>query len=122
MPRIASAVARGVGLLTASERRRVAAVAITTDPLTDTPAAARTFLRREHVSGRLRYLLGSVSELRPLWRAFAVLPSLDTGRHDFHSAPVRIYDPRGTWVTTQYAGVDLTPANIAHDLRVAAKS
>jgi cytochrome oxidase Cu insertion factor (SCO1/SenC/PrrC family) len=32
---------------------------------------------------------------------------------------VRIFDRNGIWVTTQRLGVDLTPANLAHDIRVA---
>jgi hypothetical protein len=37
-----------------------------------------------------------------------------------HSAPVRVYDGRGRWRSTLHPGVDLTPANLAHDLRLAA--
>jgi hypothetical protein len=36
-----------------------------------------------------------------------------------HSAPVRVYDAEGRWRSTLNAGVDLTPANLAHDLRLA---
>lgn len=31
----------------------------------------------------------------------------------------RIFDRQGTWVTTLHPGADLTPANLAHDVRVA---
>jgi hypothetical protein len=33
---------------------------------------------------------------------------------------VRIYDRDGEWVATQHAGADLSPQNLAHDLRLAA--
>jgi hypothetical protein len=36
-----------------------------------------------------------------------------------HSAPVRIYDREGRWRSTLHAGVDLTPANLAHDIGLA---
>jgi hypothetical protein len=48
-----------------------------------------------------------------------VLAVAPGGNANVHSAPVRIYDPRGTWVSTLAAGVDLTPANLAHDVRSA---
>jgi protein SCO1 len=119
-PVIAGQVARGLDLLDAGVRGRVVALAMTTDPSEDTPASARRFLRRYGAEGKLRYLLGSERELRPVWRAFQVLPSVDTGTDDLHSAPVRIYDGDGVWVSTQHAGADLSPENLAHDLRLAA--
>jgi hypothetical protein len=79
----------------------------------------RSFLRRHRVAGILRYLVGTESELRPVWDAFHVLPSVDTGDDEIHSAPVRLFDREGVWVATLHAGVDLTPANLAHDVRVA---
>ncbi len=121
-PVIAAAVGRAVARLSPDERRTVSTLAITTDPAGDTPARVRAFLVRERALGTLRYLTGGERQLRPVWREFAVLPSIDTGRHEIHSAPVRIYDRRGTWVATQYAGVDLSPVNLAHDLRLAASS
>lgn len=78
-PVIAGHIGRGLDVLDASERSRVVALAVTTDPEEDTPASVRAF----------------------------------------HSAPVRIFDSRGVWVSTLHAGVDLTPENLANDLRVA---
>jgi cytochrome oxidase Cu insertion factor (SCO1/SenC/PrrC family) len=119
-PIIASQIARAFDLLSVSERRRVSAVAISTDPKEDTPASVRSFLRRNRALGTLHYLGGGEPEakLRRIWRRFQILSSLDSGEDTLHSAPVRIYDG-GVWVATQHAGVDLTPANLAHDIRVA---
>ena len=118
-PIIAGAIARARELIPAGERDDVVALAITVDPEGDTPARVRTFLRRERAEKDVRYLLGSVRELRPVWRAFRILPSLETGDDDIHSAPVRIFDRRGEWVSTLHAGADLTAENLAHDLRTA---
>ena len=73
-------------------------------------------------AGSLRYLVGSEAALRPVWSAFQVLPALDTGSSDIHSAPVRIYDRKGVWISTLNAGADLTPANLAHDVGVALRT
>lgn len=117
-PIIASQIGHGLRLLTPAERGDVVAVAITSDPKGDTPRSVGTFLRNHRAAG-LRYLIGSEPELRPVWDAFHVLPSVDTGDDEVHSAPVRIFDRTGTWVTSLHPGADLTPASLAHDIRIA---
>jgi protein SCO1 len=117
-PIIAAQIGEAVRTL-GKERADFEAMAITTDPVHDTPAAIDTFLRRFRAKGQLRYLDGTVGELRPLWSAFSVVAAYDTGQANMHSAPVRIYDGNGRWRSTLSPGVDLTPANLVHDLREA---
>jgi protein SCO1 len=121
-PLIASAVADGLGRLTAEERRRVVAVAISVDPAEDTPLSVRRFLANRGAEDALRYVVAPETELRPLWEEFGVLSSADSGSDNLHSAPVRIYDRSGVWAATLHAGVDLTPQNLVHDVRVALAS
>ena len=120
-PVIAWTVARAVDSLTRDERRDVRAVAISTDPSEDTPRSVRSFLARNRALGRLLYLGGGQPEpeLRAVWSEFKVLSSLESGQDTLHSAPVRIYDRRGIWVSTLHPAADLTEANLAHDIRVA---
>ena len=95
-------------------------MAISTDPKEDTAASVRAFLRRNRALGKLHYVGGGEpeSKLRPIWKRFYILSSLESGEDTLHSAPVRIY-AGGVWGATLHAGVDLTPANLAHDVRVA---
>lgn len=110
----------GRAMRTMGERRGdVEAVAITVDPVHDTPRRIDAFLRRFGAKGELRYLDGPVERLRPVWRAFAVLSAEQTGSPNMHSAPVRIYDRDGRWRSTLHPGVDLTPANLVHDIGLA---
>jgi len=118
-PLIASQVADGLDLLTPDELRRVAPIAISTHPDDDTPASVRAFLRRHGAEGKIDYLIGSERDLRPVWEEAKILSALDSGEADTHSAPVRIYDREGTWVATLHVGADLTPENLAHDIRAA---
>lgn len=118
-PIIATQIGKAFELLRPDERAEIVALAITTDPEEDTPASIRIFLRRHRAGDDLRYLVGSERELRPVWKAFHILPSLDTGEDDVHSAPVRVFDRDGRWVSTLHSGADLTPENLAHDLRAA---
>ncbi|HYY77105.1 MAG TPA: SCO family protein [Gaiellaceae bacterium] len=121
-PLIASAVADGLERLTPEERERVVALAVSVDPAEDTPASVRRFLASRGAEDALRYVVAPEAELRPLWDAFGVLPSADSGSDDLHSAPVRIYDPSGVWAATLHTGADLTPQNLVHDVRVALAS
>lgn len=114
-PIIAGQIGDALQLLTPEQRREVVAVAISTHPHDDTPASARRFLRNHRVLGRMHYLIGSERELRPVWRAFHVLSALDSGDAGMHSAPVRIFDRDGNWISTQHAGIDLSAENLAHD-------
>jgi protein SCO1/2 len=117
-PVIASLIGQALDRLRPAELRQVEAIAISTDPDEDTPASVGTFLRTHRVEGRLRYLVAPVDRLRLVWNAFHIAASFDTGDDSLHSAPVRIYDRGGTWVSTQHTGSDLTPDNLVHDIRL----
>jgi cytochrome oxidase Cu insertion factor (SCO1/SenC/PrrC family) len=117
-PIIAAQVGQAMRAL-GDDRSRVEALAISVDPVRDTAAGIDAFLRRHRAKGELRYLDGTVAELRPVWTRFSVLTSHDTGESNMHSAPVRVYDAEGRWRSTLHSGVDLTPANLANDLRLA---
>ena len=121
-PIIASEIGRAFDLLSAAERQRLFAVAISTDPEEDTKASVRAFLLGNRATGKLHYLGGGEPEakLRRIWKRFQILSSLESGEDTLHSAPVRIYTG-AVWVATLHAGVDLTPANLAHDIRLALK-
>ena len=121
-PIIASQIGSAIPLLSLQERSEVAALAVSVEPRVDTPVNVRRFLRARHALGTLEFLIGSEPALRPVWKAFHVLPAVDTGSSDVHSADVRVFDKSGAWVSTLHVGVDLTPANLAHDIRTAIRS
>ena len=117
-PLIARSLGSALRRLPTDARRDVLALAITTDPVEDTPRTIEAFLARHDAEREIRYLDGSLAELRPLWREFQVAASVDMG-DDVHSAPVRIFGRDGRWLATLHPGADLTPASAAHDLRAA---
>jgi cytochrome oxidase Cu insertion factor (SCO1/SenC/PrrC family) len=118
-PVIAATASQARARLAPEDRDRVAFVAVSTDPVEDTPAAVRDFLRRYRADGSLDYLIAPTDELRRVWREYGVLPSEASGSDNLHSAPVRVYAPGGEWVSTLSAGVELTARNLAHDVEVA---
>jgi len=96
----------------------VPALAVSVDPAGDTPARARAFLSREHLSGRMHYLLGSSSELQPVWRAFGV--SGQSAEQE-HSVALVLLDRAGRQ-RVGFGVDDLTADAIAHDLRLLEKA
>jgi cytochrome oxidase Cu insertion factor (SCO1/SenC/PrrC family) len=121
-PVIAGVIGAAVPRLSPSERRQVASIALTVNPAADTPRKVRRFLLERGALGKLDFLLGSVKTLEPVWRSFQILSAHESGDANFHSAPDRIYNRNGVWVSTLHPGVDLTAANLVHDVRVALRS
>ena len=117
-PIVTSVIALALRRLSAQERVGVVPLLITVSPGVDTPASVRRFLAARRALS-VDYLIGSVRELRPVWKAYGILSAVDTGNADFHSSDVRIFNRDGVWVSTQHAGVDLTPQNLVHDIREA---
>jgi protein SCO1 len=92
----------------------VPAIAVAVDPPRDTPERARAFLAEQRVLGRLDFVLGGRSELRPVWRGFAIQPQSVTQEHQ---ARITLVDRRG-FQRIGYPGAQATPERLAHDLRL----
>lgn len=89
---------------------------ISAEPHADTPAHVRRFLARVSLSGRVRYLSGSLAQLRPIWRSFRIVPAT-AGRAAFdRSASVFLLDGDGR-ERVVYQLEQLTPEALAHDVR-----
>lgn len=93
---------------------RVAAIGVAVDPPRDTPYRAKRFLLEQQVTGRMRFVLGSRSELAPVWRGFAIAPQTEESDHQ---ARITIVDPRG-FQRVGYSASDARPRDMAHDVRV----
>ena len=93
--------------------RDVPVLAVSVDPPNDTRASARRFLLEQHVTGRVRFVLGSERELAPVWKGYGIAPqrgSLD------HSAWVVVVDGSGRQ-RIGFPHSQLTPEGLASDLR-----
>jgi protein SCO1/2 len=93
--------------------RDVPVLAVSVDPRNDTPARARRFLLEQHVTGRVRFVLGSRRELAPVWRGYGIAPQ--RGKLD-HSAYVVLVDGKGLQ-RIGFPHSRLTPEDLEHDLR-----
>src|SRR4029079_18342618 len=91
----------------------VPAYAVSVDPTNDTPASARAFLSRNHMTGRMHFLLSPSNTLEQIWTQFGIRPQENKLEH---TAYVVLLDSTGR----QRIGFPfdkLTPEGLAHDLR-----
>jgi protein SCO1 len=60
-------------------------IGISVDPANDTPKRAQSFLLKQQMTGRMRFLLGTRAQLQPVWDAFAVRPQQKRLEHSAHT-------------------------------------
>ena len=90
------------------------ALAVSVDPVNDTPERAREFLfKRGLADDRMRFLLGNRAQLQPIWKAYGVRPH---GTAFDHSAYVLLIDRHGRQ-RIGFPVQQLTPEGLAHDIR-----
>ncbi|MEO8688675.1 MAG: SCO family protein [Solirubrobacteraceae bacterium] len=86
---------------------------VSVDPANDTPARAKRFLLQQHVTGRMRFVLGSERELAPVWKGYGIAPQRGTLDH---SAYVVVVDGNGLQ-RIGFPHSQLTSEDLEHDLR-----
>lgn len=97
---------------------QVTAIAVSADPIADTPQAVRAWLKRNSMPTNFRYLVGTEDELQPVWKAHFAAPQAHDNPNSAHSASIWLVDRRGRWRTKFSGGAPVPPADIAHDLRI----
>jgi protein SCO1/2 len=96
----------------------VPVLAVSVDPPGDTQRSAKRFNRKQHVVGRIRWVLGSEPQLSRLWKGFAIIPQSDQQEH---MARIVLIDRRG-FQKVGFPASQTTPERLAHDLRLLEKS
>ena len=87
--------------------------AVSVDPANDTPNSARAFMSRNHVTGRMHFLLRPDATLQQIWNQFGIRPE---ERDSPHTAYVVLLDRTGRQ-RIGFPFEKLTPEGLAHDLR-----
>ncbi len=88
---------------------------VSADPRADTPASVRRFLAQMSLSGRVRYLDGPLTRLRPIWKAYGVAPAGAARAAVAHVAPVLLLDGENR-ERVIFESEQLTPESLAHDI------
>jgi protein SCO1 len=86
---------------------------VSVDPANDTRARAKRFMLEQHVTGRMRFVLGSERDLAPVWKGYGIAPQRGTLDH---SAYVVVVDGKGLQ-RIGFPHSQLTSEDLAHDLR-----
>jgi protein SCO1/2 len=96
--------------------RPVPVLFVSVDPRADTGARVRRFLQRVALTGRVRYLSGSSAALRPIWRAYGIVPATSDRAAFERAASVLLLDRDGR-ERVVFGSEQLTPEGVAHDVR-----
>jgi protein SCO1/2 len=97
-------------------RDRVRVLAVSVDPVGDTPAAVRAFVRAHRLLPEFHYLIGTRAELRPVWNAWSVIAVQRKPKLVTHAAYTALVDPSGKERVLYDSRV--TAAQVVHDLRL----
>lgn len=99
-----------------AEARRVHIVAVSVDPRGDTRATVSAFLGAHHMTGRMKYLIGSASALAPVWKAWHVAAVRDPTNNRLVTHSSVSYGVSSTGKLTTLYGPSFTPDQIVHDI------
>ena len=105
-----------------SDAQRVGVVAVSTDPRRDTTAAALNFSQVHRMQNYWHYLLGTESELSPVWSSYSVYAAptpTSTGGSVAHTTAVYIIDKQGR--ERVFFGDDFTSEQLTKDLQILLK-
>ena len=105
-----------------SDAQRVGVVAVSTDPKRDTTAAALNFSQVHRMQNYWHYLLGTESELSPVWSSYSVYAAptpTSTGGSVAHTTAVYVIDKQGR--ERVFFGSDFTSAQLTKDLQILLK-
>jgi protein SCO1 len=110
-----------------SQLTNVRWVAVSTDPVGDTPQSATNFAAKHGLTGTLHYLLGTQAELEPVWSAYSVAvaggattPGADDAGKVQHTGGVWLIDAQGH--ERVYLDAAFAPNALADDLKILAGS
>lgn len=97
--------------------KQVAFVAVSVDPANDTPDAVNAFLKAHRVSGYLTYLVGTESQLRPVWSSYYIYAQQDAANLNVvgHSSRVVIIDRAGKQRVN--LDPDFAPGDLVYDVQ-----
>ena len=105
--------------LGASERERTIFVAISVDPVGDTPAAVQAFAKDHGLTTGFLYLIGSAAQLQTVWSAYGIKTETDPSTTAVgHSDAIYLLDRRGQARLLVHSNI--SAADLANDVKVLA--
>ncbi len=103
-------------LMGAKTAARTQIIAVSVDPRGDTPKTVAAFLKVHEMTGRMQYLVGSLTELGRTWQRWSVGSERDAAHPEFINHSGLVYGITASGVLkTVYIGSSFKPSEIAHD-------
>jgi protein SCO1 len=99
-----------------ASRTHVSVLAVSVDPKGDTATTVRAYAKRMHLVPQFHYLIGTRTQLRPVWATYHVAAVARTVGLVDHVAYTMLVDPAGRERLIYDANVKA--AQFVHDLRV----
>lgn len=96
-------------------RNRVRVLAVSVDPVGDTPASVRAFARAHALLPQFEYLIGTAAQLRPVWAHWSVVAAQVKPRIVTHQSYTALVDPQGR--ERVFYDSQVKAAQVVHDLR-----
>jgi protein SCO1/2 len=115
-PLIASSLHNAYARMTPAMRSHVAIVAVSVDPHGDTPGTVAAFVREHQLTGEADYLIGSATELPPVWESWKVGSSADASEPGLVNHSALIYGVSASGKLTTIYAANFEPKNIIHDV------
>jgi len=129
-PLTASQIAAALDEVGPARAAKIDVIAVSVDPVGDTPGAVTSFLSRHHLTGRMHYIIGSEATLAPIWQQWGIRVHASTTtnpvthvvtRNVDHSSVLFEVDATGHEVATYNLDAAAVPvAGLAADIRTLA--
>jgi protein SCO1/2 len=120
-PLMVSSFHTALARMSPAQRAKTQVVAVSVDPKGDTPKTVKRFLSQRLMTGRMEYLVGSKTELAPVWQQWGIkVESTPDQREVGHSAFV--YGITGSGRVRALYPSNFKPAWIVHDTPILAAS
>jgi protein SCO1 len=116
-PLIAGEVAAALDEVGAGTAAKIDTVAISVDPVGDTPTAVNSFLSVHNLTGRMSYIIGSRAELAPMWQAWGIRAQPTNAIRSTHTALVVLVNRQGQEVGTYAGAIPISVPALAADVR-----
>jgi protein SCO1/2 len=95
---------------------KVQIIAVSVDPRVDTPKSVAAFLARHGMTGRMKYLIGSVKELARVWKAWGVGSEQDANQPQFVNHTAFVYGITASGKRLTLYAASFQPKEIVHDV------
>jgi protein SCO1/2 len=99
----------------ADSAKDVVFIAVSVDPIGDTPSATRTFVQDHRLEGTLRYLIGSKAALSRVWQTYGIAQAVSAPAV-LHSDVIYLIDKRARGRILLHSTI--APETLASDLRI----